>query len=89
MLIENSNRNTGTWKTVEKKTSALNSKINSTNYETIALKNRFNALVTGSNEFNEVTKNEEINDNVTIDKNNRKLRSKTSKQFLVIEFMRV
>ena len=44
MLIENSNKKTGTGKTVEKKTSTLNSKINSTNYETIALKNRLMLL---------------------------------------------
>ena len=51
MFIENSNKNTGTWKTVEKKTSTLNRKINPTNYETIALKNLFNAFTRSSSEF--------------------------------------
>ena len=43
MLIESSNKNAGIWKTVEKKNSTLNSKINSTNYETMVLKICFNA----------------------------------------------
>ena len=66
MLIKNSNKNIGTWKTVEKKNSTLNNKTNSTNYETVALKNRCN------NEFIEVTEDKEINDNVTLDNNTQK-----------------
>ena len=69
MLIKNRNKNTGTWKTVEKKTSIYNRKINSINYETIALKNSFNAFATSNSEFIEVTEDEEINDKVTTDNN--------------------
>ena len=54
---------------MKNKISTLSSKINPTNYETIALKNCFNAFVTNNNEFIEVTEDEEINDNVTIDNN--------------------
>ena len=72
ILIETSNKNRGTWKTVEKKTRSLNSKISSTKYETIALKNCFNILATSSKEFIEVNEDEESNDNVTIDNNPQK-----------------
>ena len=72
MLIKNRNKNTGTWKTVEKKTSIYNRKINSINYETIALKNSFNAFATSNSEFIEVTEDEEINDKVTTDNNPQK-----------------
>ena len=53
MLIENSNKDTGTGKTVENKTSTLNRKINSTSYETKALKNLFNIFATRNNELTE------------------------------------
>ena len=55
-------------KTVEKKTITLNKKINQTNYEAMALKSRFNAFATSNNEFLKVTKDKEINDNITTDK---------------------
>ena len=40
-----------------------------TNYETIDLKNCFNAFATSNNELIEVTQDEEINDNATISNN--------------------
>ena len=61
---------------MEKKSSTLNSNINSTNYETIAHKNCFNAFATSNNVFTEVTEDEEINDNVTIDNNSQKSQPK-------------
>ena len=80
MLIENSNKNTGTWKTAEKKTRTLNRKIHSANYETISLKNRFSALATSNNEFIEATEDEEINYNVIIDKNLQKNQPKVKRR---------
>ena len=88
MLIENSNKNTGTWKTAEKKTRTLNRKINSTNSETIALKNRFSALATSNNEFIEATEDEEINYNVMIDKNPQTNQSKFKRRPNIIKILK-
>ena len=71
MLIENSFKNTGTWKIIKKKHLALltTKSASLTNYETIDLKNCFNAFATSNNELIEVTQDEEINDNATISNN--------------------
>ena len=71
MLIENSFKNTGTWKTIKKKHLALltTKSASLTNYETIDLKNCFNAFATSNNELIEVTQDEEIDDNETISDN--------------------
>ena len=82
VIIENSYKSTGTWKTVEKKTISLKSKSNSTNDETIALKNHFNAFTTSNNEFIE---GEEINDNVTIDSNPQKSQPEVKKNIAIPE----
>ena len=69
MLNENSNKNTCTWKTAEKKiATTLNSKLDSTNQLSIVL----NAFATSNNVFNEITEDEEVNDNVKIDNNPQK-----------------
>ena len=68
ILTVNSNKNTGIWKIVEKETSTLSRKINSTNYETVALKGRFNAFTISNNQFQKVTKDKKIDDNARIDK---------------------
>ena len=69
ILIENSNKNTCTWKTAEKKiATTLNSKLDSTNQLSIVL----NAFATSNNVFNEITEDEEVNDNVKIDNNPQK-----------------
>ena len=71
MLIENSFKNTGTLKTIKKKHLALltTKSASLTNYETIDLKNCFNAFATSNNELIEVTQDEEIDDNETISNN--------------------
>ena len=71
MLIENSFKNTGTWKAIKKKHLALltTKSASLTNYETIDLKNCFNAFATSNNELIEVTQDEEIDDNETISDN--------------------
>ena len=80
MLIENSNKDTGTWKTAKKKTGTLNRKINSTNYETITNKNRFSALATSNNELIEATEDKEINYNVMTDNNPQKNQPKVKRR---------
>ena len=70
MLIENSKKNIGTWKTIKKRNSALDSKINPINYEPTTLKNIFNTFATSNNEFIKVTEDEwHYIDNVMIDNN--------------------
>ena len=59
-------------KTIEKKISILNRKINSASYETTAFKNLINTFAKSNIEFVEATEDDEINDNITTNNNPQK-----------------